>query len=143
MRVPSGRCVPFCGRKLWRWSRGSSRLSFHWTCSGILTDILLACFRLNKHKNSNLSDIGDSLCTSRTNVIENNWLQEVVLTTLSLLMPLTTSAMRFSNSDSVCTATPGRRLGTPPGNGGKLVVARSNLGGGAFTSDSGFGLCEK
>lgn len=54
--------------------------------------------------------------------------------TLSLYKPRTTSDIRFSSTGSPCVLT------TQPGRGGKLVAAKSNLGGETLTSASGTGL---
>lgn len=51
--------------------------------------------------------------------------------------PRTTSDIRFSSTGSPCVLT------TQPGRGGKLVAAKSNLGGETFTSAKGTGLCKQ
>lgn len=57
--------------------------------------------------------------------------------TLSRYKPRTTSDIRFSSTGSPCVLT------TQPGRGGKLVAAKSNLGGDTFTSAKGAGFWEK
>lgn len=57
--------------------------------------------------------------------------------TLSRLRPRTTSDSRFSSTGSSWVLT------TQPGKGGKLEVARSNLGGGILTSFRGGSLCKE
>ena len=62
----------------------------------------------------------------------------VILSTLSVaLRPRTTSDRRVSGTDSSWV-----QVTTHPGNGGKLEEARSNFGGGTFTSIKGLGLCK-
>lgn len=58
----------------------------------------------------------------------------VLFLTLSLYKPRTTSDILFSSTGSPCVLT------TQPGSGGKLVAARSNLGGETLISVSGNGL---
>ena len=74
----------------------------------------------------------------RSTTINHNVINEKTgdagLRTLSLFKPRTTSDMRFSSTGSPCVLT------TQPGRGGKLLAAKSNLGGDGLTSMGTAGL---
>ena len=98
--------------------------------NGFLTR-LLRLQETVRHGNSQLLPLRSTTCLMRTRSETD---ETPDLRTLSLFKPRTTSDMRFSSTGSPCVLT------TQPGSGGKLLAARSNLGGDGLTSMGTAGL---